>query len=62
MFGIILAISESQLLCMNSLISVVNNATNPKTGNRSEDILKNNLLDLLKKDSKETRKHSKSGI
>ena len=62
MFGAIVAISESQLLNIDSLISVADNANNPKNGNSSDDILKNDLLDLLKKDSTETQKYIKSGI
>ena len=62
MFGSIVAISKSQLLNIDSLISVADNATNPKNGNSSDDILKNDLFDLLKKDSTETQKYIKSGI
>ena len=62
MFGAIVAISESQLFGINSLIPVANNATSPKNGNSSEDILKNDLFDLLKKDSTETQEYSNSGI
>ena len=61
LFGAIVAISESQLLSINSLISVSDNVTAPKNGDNSEDILKNDLLDLLKEDSKETQAYFNSG-
>ena len=60
-FGATVAISESQLLSINSLISVSDNATATKNGDSSEDILKNDLLDLLKEDSKETETYFDSG-
>ena len=61
LFGAIVAISESQLLSINSLISVSDNVTAQKNGDSFEDILKNDLLDLLKEDSKETQAYFNSG-